>query len=264
MEGLERVGFESYREYAAPGCRHVACTWTRSGIGNDPVVVVPDGCVDLIWRSDGQLLVAGADTSPKHHSVEPGLALVGARLRPGTAGAVLGVPMPELVDRLIAIEDCWGRSARAVAERLRRCASTLEQRELLARLVEVRAAEARVDLAVIAASEALTNGQHTTASLARFAGIKSRQFRRRFAHQVGYGPKTFERIARLRRARAVLERSPGLRLAEVAAVRRVRRSGTSGSRFSCLLRTCAVEVDDDLDAVTVSFKTTGSPSSTLG
>ncbi len=210
----------SYEEFLRPaGSRVVKCTWRQQIRGDSPVVVVPDGCVDLIWRSDGRLLVAGADTVAKRHEMPDGLALVGVRLRPGTAGTVLGCSMSDLADRFVDVGDCWGLAARRILDALDAAESVTVQRERLIAAVEDRALAAAhgLDLAVMTASAALSSGEHTTQSLPGFGGLASRQFRRRFVGQVGYGPKKFERISRLRRARAMRVSQPWLGLADLAA-----------------------------------------------
>ncbi|MGH9261885.1 MAG: DUF6597 domain-containing transcriptional factor, partial [Acidimicrobiales bacterium] len=59
----------AYREAAPPAdlAQVVACLWTRhGGDGATPTTrVVPDGCADLMWITDGGtagLVVAGPDT----------------------------------------------------------------------------------------------------------------------------------------------------------------------------------------------------------
>ena len=60
-----------------------------------PQRVVPDGCVDLVWLGESGLKIVGADTGP--HTVAPmGASAAGIRLRPGAAGAVLGIPASEV------------------------------------------------------------------------------------------------------------------------------------------------------------------------
>src|SRR3954471_13041132 len=74
----------AYREFRA---RHelsdlVACTWERPvpRNGGPPAHrVVPDGCVDLIWRGS-ELLVAGPDNGPVMSRVAGGHTVVGLRL----------------------------------------------------------------------------------------------------------------------------------------------------------------------------------------
>ena len=75
----------------------VACTWEQVTTLAQEQRVVPDACVDLIW-SEERLIIAGPDTTARLVSLHPGSRLVGARLRPGAAGAVLDLPVSELAD----------------------------------------------------------------------------------------------------------------------------------------------------------------------
>ncbi|HWM74500.1 MAG TPA: DUF6597 domain-containing transcriptional factor, partial [Nocardioides sp.] len=92
----------SYREYASPkGLEDVVgCLWENDRVRRQPQLVVPDGCVDLVWLGSEGLKVVGADTGP--HVVEPlGSSVAGVRLRPGAAGAVLGMPASEVRDQQV-------------------------------------------------------------------------------------------------------------------------------------------------------------------
>jgi hypothetical protein len=75
----------------------VACTWEQVTATGHEQRVVPDGCVDLIWAGE-RLGIAGPDTRARVVALAPGSRTVGVRLRPGTAGAVLGLPASELCD----------------------------------------------------------------------------------------------------------------------------------------------------------------------
>jgi hypothetical protein len=75
----------------------VCCTWERRTAEASEARVVPDACVDLIWTGE-RLIVAGPDTRARLVRLPAGARLVGARLRPGAAGAVLGLPADELRD----------------------------------------------------------------------------------------------------------------------------------------------------------------------
>ena len=61
----------SYREYASPtGLEDVVgCLWENDRVRTKPQLVVPDGCVDLVWFGSEGLKVVGADTGP--HVVQP-------------------------------------------------------------------------------------------------------------------------------------------------------------------------------------------------
>src|SRR5215212_218475 len=87
-----------YRELAPPAdlTGSVACVWTSVARGG---VIVPDGCVDLVWRGD-RLVVAGPATGPAAGG-PPGAAVFGVRFRLGAAGAALRMPAVELLDHAV-------------------------------------------------------------------------------------------------------------------------------------------------------------------
>ncbi|WP_246075763.1 helix-turn-helix domain-containing protein [Nonomuraea terrae] len=82
----------------------VACEWVHISETVGSRLVVPDACVDLIWGPEG-LFVAGPDTGPMPAAVGPGEVLAGIRFRPGAAGGVFGLPLPELRDQRVALSD---------------------------------------------------------------------------------------------------------------------------------------------------------------
>lgn len=61
----------TYREYRPAGALRpiVACTWEHKTVEKHSQLVVPDGCVDLIWMGAGELVVAGADTQPRQRQL---------------------------------------------------------------------------------------------------------------------------------------------------------------------------------------------------
>lgn len=189
----------SYREQPPPAdLAHVLeCTWRRVGAGEE-VLVLPDGCVDVV-AADGTAHVAGPDTGPQPRRVLPGEVITGVRFRPGAAAAVLGVPAEELRDRRVPLEDLWGRAGHEAAERAGDDPAALL--DALAR----RLREAAPDPRVLAAARRLVRAPGTRVpALADALNLGERQLRRRFVTDVGYGPKTFARIARFRAAVALL------------------------------------------------------------
>ncbi|MET8850660.1 helix-turn-helix domain-containing protein [Amycolatopsis sp. NPDC004625] len=91
------------------------CVWRSASEG--PKRIVPDGCVDLV-AGDGEVFVAGPDTTAWSSVTAPGAVLSGVRLRPGRAAAVLGVAADELRDRRVPLGEVWGRAGSLVAERV--------------------------------------------------------------------------------------------------------------------------------------------------
>jgi AraC-like DNA-binding protein len=189
----------AYRELPAPpDLAHVVlCLWRREGSGDD-TLVLPDGCLDVIVR-DGRALVAGPDTASVRVPVAPGERVAGVRMQPGAGGAVLGVPADELRDRHVALEDLWGRAGREAGERAG------PDPLALADALRARLAAAAPDPRALAAARRLGRAPSTPVpALADAVGLGERQLRRRFATAVGYGPKTFARVARFRRALALV------------------------------------------------------------
>ena len=174
----------------------VACTWQRTVAGAGRQRVVPDGCVDLVWRG-GKLSVAGPDTGAWMSPVDPGAAIVGLRFRPGAAGTALGLPASELRDLRVALEDLWGPAACELAERLREAADAGAQRGILERaIVARRAGDGR---AGSTGARGNTRSRRTRQARAKRVGLSDRQLLRRFRAAVGYGPKTLDRVLRFQR-----------------------------------------------------------------
>jgi methylphosphotriester-DNA--protein-cysteine methyltransferase len=189
----------------------VVCSWERRVPAGGSIRrrILPDGCVDLIWR-DGEVLVAGPDTTAWTSEVPAGRTIVGLRLRPGVAGSVLGIPAAELRDRHPAAADVFPARWLESRRRLDGEATAEEVREELVRLLVMRLAEAEApDSLVLAATRRLGFPGTRVSVLADALGISERQLRRRFHHSVGYGPKTLDRVLRFQRF-ALAARSGGL------------------------------------------------------
>jgi AraC-like DNA-binding protein len=160
--------------------------------------VLPDACVDIVWRR-GRLLVVGPDRESFMSPVEPGETIVGLRLRPGSAGRVLALPAGEIRSTRVSLEDVWdGR----LAERLGEAGGDEHRRALLEDAVGARLpGMADPDRLVLAAIRQLGRPGSLVRSLSRDLGTSERQLLRRFNAAVGYGPKTLDRVLRFQRFR---------------------------------------------------------------
>jgi AraC-like DNA-binding protein len=177
----------------------VACTWEQVTGAQRQQRVVPDACVDLIWGG-GRLSIAGPDTGPRIVSLAPGSKVVGVRLRPGAAGAVLGLPASELRDVSPDAADVLGRDAAgALVEAL---AAGSDPAALLLRAVELRGV-CGPDPLVCAAVVALGCPRARVERIAADFGVSTRQLQRRVSDAVGYGPKMLARVLRFRRLQAL-------------------------------------------------------------
>ena len=172
----------------------VRCTWSVDGDGAAHALV-PDACVDVVWRSDGTVHVCGPETTGWSYSLPVGERAVGVRLEPGAAPAVLGVHASTIAEQRVAMADLWGsRVGRVLAER----ATEGDPLAVLTEALRSRASGDVDDVALHVRSLAAT-GDLSVASAAREVAMSERQLRRRCTRAFGYGPATLARILRVQR-----------------------------------------------------------------
>jgi methylphosphotriester-DNA--protein-cysteine methyltransferase len=185
----------------------VRAVWSLDSAGRTTEAVLPDGCIDIVWRDGFGLVCAGPDTGPVTVQ-RPAATVIGVRFRPGAAPAMLGVPADALRDLRTPLADLWGPAADRLEERIAAAPTTRARHEILqAHLVSRLPTVARPDRVVTAAVAMLNaNGLRHVNGLGDAIGISERQLRRRFHATVGYGPKTLARILRLQRMLALASR----------------------------------------------------------
>lgn len=187
---------DTYREWPGPPALNgsIVCLWTRRGDGG-VVRVLPDGCTDLVWRAGSGLVAAGPDTEATLAPTRRQELIVGVRLRPGAGGRAYGLPLSELRDARVPLSDLGLDPGKEVL-------GPYDPRTALGRLTAVAARLVRgtePDCAIVAATSRLADPRQRVDALAGELGLSDRQLRRRFHAAVGYGPKTLQRILRLRR-----------------------------------------------------------------
>jgi len=185
-----------YREFAPPAWARgaIACFWVRRGDGGS-VRVLPDACADIVWRPGAGAVVAGPDSEAWASRTRPGEVIVGARLLPGAGGAAFGIPLAEVRNERVPV-DALGLDPRG---ELNGALDPGDAPAALAAVALARVAEAPPDAAVQAAAARLLDPAQRVDQLATALGFSERQLQRRFLAAVGYGPKTLQRVLRLRR-----------------------------------------------------------------
>lgn len=189
-----------YTEWQAPaGLRHaIACLWaqvTPDGGQDRDGLVLPDACSDLIWEQGRGAYVAGPDTGPVQTVLKAGTIVIGIRFRPSAGGPSLGLPLSELRDQRVDLEDLRRRDARWLP-------GTLDPETAMMRAVELSAAlvaDGASDPAAAQAAVLLADPRARAEDVAAEVGLSMRQLRRRCHAVVGYGPKTLQRVLRFRR-----------------------------------------------------------------
>jgi AraC-like DNA-binding protein len=139
-------------------------------------------------------------TDPFVARLAAGTRIVGARLHPGRAPSVLGVPAAELLNRSVPLSVVWGMKNARFA-RISDEPSLAGRRFVLAEaLLGGLASAAPFDQVVVASIRWLARHPHgRVEQLSQWIGISSRQMQRRFSAAVGYGPKMFQSVLRFQR-----------------------------------------------------------------
>jgi AraC-like DNA-binding protein len=141
-------------------------------------------------------------------------------LSPLVAGALLRVPMHELANRTVPLEDVLGRSAGELTERLNEAPGWHARFRLLDDLIARRLAAAAgarpASLEYAWARLHSSHGAVPIGTLARELGCSRRLLELQFRDHLGMAPKMLARLLRFGRARDLLERDDGARFAEIA------------------------------------------------
>jgi AraC-like DNA-binding protein len=162
--------------------------------------LLPDGRIDLVWMAGVGVGVSGPRT--RYLALPEGehVLAFGASFHPGAAPYLLRTPASELVDGRVLLDAMDPRLASRLDDRLGHARDAREAlaafgRELSRRLAGVPPPREGVREAV----RLLAETDATVAEAAARTFVSERALQRRFAQDVGYGPKTLQRVLRFQR-----------------------------------------------------------------
>jgi len=153
--------------------------------------------------------LAGLQSGPMVSAQPPRQDVMGVRLCPAGAYALMDGPAREISELVVDLEDLVGRAAGELAERCYDAASVEERLRRAADWVAVRVTKARgVDPAIAWAAGRIeqSGGAVSIAELRRQTGLSKTRLAEAFREQIGLAPKLYSRIVRFRRARAMLQK----------------------------------------------------------
>jgi AraC-like DNA-binding protein len=135
---------------------------------------------------------------------------------------LLGLPPGELASMVVPLDDVLGRSARDLAEQLRETSSWARRFAIVERLLleawrDEPIPEPRAELSWAWQRLAQSGGGIGVQDLAAEVGWGRRHLTERFRQEYGLAPKVAARVMRFEQAVRRLKRSPGTRLADLAA-----------------------------------------------
>lgn len=193
--------------------------------GIEPVLIVNLGDPIEIVGGDGRAirLGAGEGFAAATHSRAAISRSAGAQagvhvhMTLATMKRLLGVPLDEMLDRTVALDD-FGGWGRALADALAGAGSAAGRAAVLDRHLALRLARAPEEDRQIAHAIALLAGRPEirVEALARDLGWSRKQLGRRMREATGVGPRMFRRLARFGRLVARLQRGAAPAWAELA------------------------------------------------
>lgn len=224
---------------AAPLDAAIECIWwSRRGEDSpDCEHMLPSGTAQLVitlhdspiqwahpnnsaaWQSWTRGVVHGPQSSYYLAGPKPKGTVVGVSFRPGMAACVLGVPLHELLDRHVSLQELWGYRGLEIQERLASAADPsaifqLLERELIARIRRPLLIHPAIAYALQPSRLDVAPGRVEV--VRRHSGYSPRHFIELFRSTVGLAPKHYYRVRRFSTALARLAQG-NARLADVAA-----------------------------------------------
>lgn len=155
------------------------------------------------WRSWTRGVIHGPQSSYYLAGPKPKGTVVGVSFRPGMAGAILGVPMAELLDSHVSLEELWGYRGLDMQERLASATDHaaifgLLERELIARIRRPLLIHPAVAHALRPQRSDIASyiGPGRVADVQRQSGYSPRHFIELFRSAVGFAPKRYYRVQR--------------------------------------------------------------------
>jgi AraC-like DNA-binding protein len=195
---------------------YVACYWSITSA--TPLInrVLPDGCTDIVVSDTVE--VVGTMRHAIVIQMGAGALGVGIRFKPGGGAAFFRLPLHELTDETLNLQNLWGQCAGELAEQITftSTASTkIAHLEafLLRRLDLLSPFNPTLHSAIAAIRQA--HGDITITDLRTNLSLSERQLERGFLQYTGLTPRQFARLTRFRQVVRLLHQ-PALPLTDVA------------------------------------------------
>jgi AraC-like DNA-binding protein len=148
-------------------------------------------------------VISGPYTRPFDIDPSAHTTMIGVHFKPGGAQAILQLPLSELTDSHVDLEQVWGKQARTLQMRI--CeADTADERLALMQTALVSRMQSAHEMRpeVVDAVRSLTVGDSPPpiGEVVARSGLSHRRLIKIFTENVGTTPKVFSRLRRFRRA----------------------------------------------------------------
>ncbi len=209
-----------YAEY--PICSElkpfVKVIWSMENDPGEPadfsMRILPDSCVEMVIHYRVPFLTTFKDCSSKQQpksfvvsqmkrfiEIAPAgeYGFISIRFTAKGAYHFFGLPMKEVADRVVGLENVWGNLARDIEARIADAPAGNKRSDIIQHYLLLQLSKnGHTDRAVDYSLDELYNsgGQISIEQLAFKTGLSNRQLVRRFDQKVGMSPKEFSRIIR--------------------------------------------------------------------
>ncbi|MDF5713350.1 MAG: AraC family transcriptional regulator [Rhizonema sp. NSF051] len=218
-----------YKEFAPPNeiAHLVGAFWSFSMPDKAacnysvPYRVLPDGCMDLIFRyqrstngaiDSPSLTVYGSTDRYYIVDIKPSTQLIGVRFNPGMAGVFLRHNPINLFQQEARAQDCSEKFVQ-VFDQLCECSSTAQALSTLQiNLLKIQRVDREDSPSIREALRLISTskGQISVSQVARAIGVSERTLRRGVTTVVGLSPKVLARILRFQSAVSSIRLVPKL------------------------------------------------------
>lgn len=183
--------------------RYVECYWCQSEEDAANHVVLPDGCVDILFSRSGVepigLATVGLMTTSIRVPAGPARSFFGVRFRPGMASSFLpGAQL--LTDETRPLDDLAGSAARRMFERLAESHSLETMAGVMDQLLRPLDPPDIGERVLWQLESAKVSAGSSLDELIAESGLSVRHFRRLCLERAGVSPKYLSRILRFRKA----------------------------------------------------------------
>ncbi len=194
--------------------------WRHHGDARHQSTALPRGAVTIVIDLSGRRQVdfaavggpalrvpaaflTGAGTTSYLTQIDPGQTVITVHFRPAGAGAFLGMPLGELQDRCVGIDDIWGSRSNTLRDRLVAAPSAAHRFALLERFLlgrmHIRQHQHQPGMAALLA-HLDAHPSVRIAEVCTLTGRSPKALAALFRSEVGQGPKTYLRVRRLQAA----------------------------------------------------------------
>lgn len=181
---------------------YTGCLFALTAARAARVRTVPDGCSSIVVEfpagESPRCLIGGPRLQPACYEPPVMTDVVGVRLNPGAAFALVRSPVHNFVDRREPLAGVIGPAAKEVEKRMAAAGSVEARFDVLESFLVKRLAGEQIDPRVTLALRKITksSGEVKLVEVARECGISLRQLERLMRLWVGISPKRLARIAR--------------------------------------------------------------------